>query len=147
MRMNRPIPNKQHFVISRSLQMPAAGGKKLVHVPRPEWWRRLSCKDVDCPAYTKGFDITLPVDRVDLIEAVRHDKTRHHTEVKAGDGLIQFRFPPGQNCYKLEGHLRPVERDPIFLHRRNGDQETRMDYDQFFYRMNEEVKKTEDFRR
>ena len=146
MNLHLPKAHKQQFIVSRSIQVPAVGGKKMVHVPRPQWWKRLSCKDVDCPAYLNGFDITLPVDRQDLIETIRHDRSRHYTEAKAGDGLIQFKFPPVQNCFKHEAHLRPVVRDPIFLHHANGSQR-QMDYDQFFYRMNEEVKKTEDCRR
>jgi hypothetical protein len=137
MNRNRIVQNET-FAADRSVHGVSAGGR-VTHTPRPGWWKKATCKDINCPQYENGWITVLPTSRVDLIQAIK-ESGWHYTEERAGDGLVQFMFPAGQTCYRHingTGHLVPVERDPVFVHRANGHQKVGLDYDQYFSDFNE----------
>ena len=77
-----------------------------------------SCAEVDCDAHLFGWDTILPADdpRCDLVRL----SGRAFTEHREGDGLVTFRHPPGQNCYRLAEHRVPLDRPALYVVR-DGD--------------------------
>lgn len=89
----------------------------------PGFWRKGTCEEVDCPRWLQGW-----VSRIDetteLGQAqahyIRHDKSRKHIESRTADGLTEFRYPPGQTCFRADEHRVRADRPPIYL-KRGGD--------------------------
>ena len=142
--MNRPIPKGESFKANRSVLVQNGQGG-VSHLPRPGFWRKATCRDIDCPLYLNGWKSILPVaDPQGLIHAIRQMGRAGRwtwSEALKGNGMIQFTFPPGLECYlhiaNGVGHLVPVEgKDPDYFHR-VGARRRQVDYDEFWYTMKE----------
>jgi hypothetical protein len=113
-------------------------------VPDPAFWRKATCKEVNCSHWEKGWQTVLdlspqqPGGDLGLMRArynyIRDSSGRSFKEEWVGS-TVTFLFPAGQTCFR--SHQMPVERDPVFLHRPGPAQEARqLDYDEFFDKFN-----------
>ena len=78
--------------------------------------RPATCGEVDCEAIEHGW-FTRVDETTDLgrrqAHYIRHDSGRPHNESRAEDGITEFVFSPGLQCFV--NHRIPLDRDPIFL--------------------------------
>lgn len=89
-------------------------------LPYDTHWERATCEQVECEAYLNGW-VTVLAARDPKCEFIRSKLNGRNTwteEPKAG-GLIEFRFPPGQPCFRAAEHRSPVR--PPLLVRRMGE--------------------------
>ena len=115
--------------------------------PEKTHWRRATCREVDCPHYLLGWTTTLPLERQDLMSMIRTSGLEF-TEAKAGDGLIQFTFTPGQTCFRVSTHRTKAERDPLFRRGHQfGQYGPSLEHDRWMWEMNEHVHRIEVARR
>ncbi len=116
--------NRQHFTIAR---------------PKPDtlhgetdnaFWRRAACSETACPDWLAGWVTILPTTSDDpsmeqlnrrRADYIRHESGRRFTEERAGDALVKFTFPPGQQCFGRE-HWLPKDTEPLLARRQLGRQ-------------------------
>jgi hypothetical protein len=95
---------------------PAAAYKTYgIKAPLATHWRRASCAEVGCPAYLNGWVTIVPVQspQAQYIRAGRSG--RHYSEATGSEqGMTEFRFQPGQPCFRASEHRVPLEREPIY---------------------------------
>jgi len=74
-----------------------------LYAPRATHHERVSCGEAGCPEHARGW-VSLIDERTDLGAAqahyIRHDSGRSYKEERTRDGLIEFRFAPGQRCFR-----------------------------------------------
>lgn len=83
-----------------------------------DFWRKATCEEVDCPRFLQGW-----VSRIDegttLGQAqaayIRSDRSRKALEVRTPEGLTEFRYPPGQTCFRADEHRIRNDRPAIHL--------------------------------
>lgn len=106
--------------------MPASAYKTYAWVrPLSSHWRQARCDEVDCPQYRNGWvTILAETDPAQAGQAayVRQEVSKgwKYTETRIEGGLTEFRFPPGQQCFKASMHRLPTGRPAIWLVR-DGD--------------------------
>ena len=87
-------------------------GKKhyLADNPVATHFRRINCKEAECPNWEQGWKTTLPVGH-ELVEVARHCG-RRFIETNRDDDVIELFFFPEQDCF--EKHMEPIGRPTIF---------------------------------
>lgn len=109
----------------------------------PDYWETANCRDFECPDYLLGWTTSIDTS-TDLGKRqayyIRKDSSREFREEMQGgpEGLVLFRFPPGQKCFRGP-HSLPVQRAPIFKNLIPGLESKTMDSDEFFTEWNETV--------
>jgi hypothetical protein len=99
--------------------MPATAYKTYqVAMPLATHWRAASCAEIDCGYYLNGWQTIVPAGSE--LEALVRGSGRRFTEERQPAGLIEFRFEPGQSCFRESTHRLPVGR-PERLFVRDGD--------------------------
>ncbi len=91
-----------------------------LRAPLATHFRPASCEEVDCQMRQHGWRTTIDVDtELGRRQAhyIRVSSGRRFTEAMEA-GLLQFTFPPGQQCFA--GHRLPLDREPLYLVR-DGD--------------------------
>lgn len=125
--MNQPIPKAIHYRAVRPLN--------------GDFWRRESCREHNCPHYLNGWVTTADplTDWGQLqVDYVRKESKREFWETRLGSGLIEFRFASGQACFRQHQHLKPLERDPLFVKEHGGDRKI-ITPDEHITTMNEQL--------
>lgn len=78
-----------------------------VLAPIKTHWRSATCEEVDCDSFIHGWK-TVVDESTDLGQKqayyIRHDKERKAVETRLSDGLAEFLFPPGQECFLRKQH-------------------------------------------
>jgi hypothetical protein len=101
--LNRIVPN-----------LPAAAYKTYgIRSPMATHFRPATCAEVDCQPYQFGWVTTVPAGSQD--EAVIRRAGRRFFEERVGGGFIQFKFPPGQSCFKVSTHRVSLQRPENFV--------------------------------
>lgn len=90
-----------------------------IKAPLSSHWRKATCAEFGCNAHRNGWRTIVPVNSVQA-QYIRAKSGRRFLEVKQDGGLAEFRFPPGQMCFKAAEHQVPLERPPLFVVR-DGD--------------------------
>ncbi len=96
--------------------------------PLPTHWRRAGCIEVRCEHHLSGWTTAVVPDSDEerlLIRAcvgqIDGWKRGHDgNPVRTPDGLVHYRFPPGQACLRVMSHRVPLDRPAVFRHR-DGD--------------------------
>lgn len=95
-----------------------------VDAPLETHWRRATCEEVECAAYTQGWSSDVPPDsdgeiRIKQIydNEIRRGKV---TTTKTPEGFIRYHFPAGTECFRRIWHRLPLEREATFT-LRSGD--------------------------
>jgi hypothetical protein len=105
------------------------------------YWQRTPCQEGNCRRFTMGFSVlldeSLPKHK-DAADWLRiRPGGRHYTEKKNAEGLTEFGFPPGQQCF--EGHQEPTGKPgKLFLVSPAGQREFTRGQD-FNESMNEDI--------
>ncbi len=105
----------------RNPQLPTGAYKTFqVRSPLATHYRRATCEEVNCEAYTNGWTIK----KSDVDEQMMHaikNSGRHYTEktLELG-GDVYLVFPPGQPCFAASQHVIPLNR-PEFFYAGRGD--------------------------
>jgi len=121
------------------------------YTPLKGYWKPATCRDLNCYEYEHGWISTIPETKLQMIADIyqmRNEGKWEFTEERVdgldpeGPALIRFTFPPGLTCFRHlggTGHMVPVERSPVYLHRPAGrpGQTRRLEEDQFFDAFNE----------
>lgn len=84
--------------------------------PTATHFRPATCEEVECANHVNGWKTIVPV-RSDLADAVR-SSGRVFTEEVIDGGLVEFRFKPGQQCFRAASHRISLQRDQLFMVRR-----------------------------
>lgn len=84
--------------------------------PLATHWRPVTCAEVECDEYVRGFAVVVPVDSPQA-DYVRADRTRRHRESRTPDGLARFEFEPGTAPFSdpRHDHRAPTGRPPLYL--------------------------------
>ena len=103
---------------------PALMYMRTYSIVRPEstHTRPGTCVEVECAAYLYGWVTTIDpnMDKgPQQVAYITQDRTRHYTATSRPDGLVDFTFPAGQQCFG--SHTVILERDPLYLVRRGAD--------------------------
>ncbi|MGW4525190.1 hypothetical protein [Amycolatopsis sp. NPDC004378] len=97
-----------------------------ISAPLDTHWRVRSCAEEQCPAHVNGwksyFDENLDLGRRQAAY-VRTTAGRRFTERRTEEGLTEFTFEPGQDCFSTvvhqgrpqHGHLAPIGRPELFV--------------------------------
>jgi len=97
-----------------------AHARKTYAISRPKstHWRPARCAEVDCSNYRHGWwskiDETTELGQRQAYY-IRKQSGKSFTEEKLPDGLTQFTFPAGQECFAVGEHQALVEREPLFV--------------------------------
>lgn len=88
------------------------------------WWRRVSCERARCAHFLNGW-VTTVDERTERGQAqgayIRRSSGRGFTECRTEAGLTEFRFTPGQTCFRSDTHMeRDLDVPDIHL-KRGGD--------------------------
>ena len=89
----------------------------LIHfkMDRPrDHWREVSCLEIGCVNFANGWKTILSGSDRGNIELIRRSGMGFGEEWRR-DGLVEFTFTPGQECFTGQGggHKKAVERDAI----------------------------------
>ncbi len=100
--MGQPLPSQDHH--------------KAVS-PVETHFRPATCEEVDCPDWFNGFDAFISTDDEARLYYIRYDPRcgQQFVETQESEGLVRFRFPPGQRCFKAYDHKIRLDRAPIYL--------------------------------
>ncbi len=94
-----------------------------LRAPVTTHWRKATCAEVDCPAYSNGWrtdvDETSPLGQFQA-SYIRKESGRGFTEHRDARGMTVFVFEAGHRCFGSDQHVAPLERDPVGLVR-DGD--------------------------
>jgi len=90
-----------------------------VTMPIPTHFRPATCAEVQCRAHVNGWKTIVPTDSPQA-QYIRSASGRKFVETRAADGLAEFRFEAGQQCFAASEHRASLERDPNFTVRENG---------------------------
>jgi hypothetical protein len=97
-----------------------------VSSPRSTHTKPATCAEFGCIAHFKGWDTVVPETSPDpqaftaatvraaakgLLDMYR----RHCTEERMPDGMVKFRFPPGQRCFRWESHRVSLNRPELYI--------------------------------
>lgn len=87
--------------------------------PKETHWRKATCEEAECWRFLQGFRVPLepandkPIrggtSMKSTVEWMRAEKSMGRlafTETRIGDGIVDFVFPPGHQCF--EGHALPI---------------------------------------
>lgn len=83
--------------------------------PLSTHWRKATCDEVDCRAYTDGWETIVGADS-EQADYIRHRSGRAYQETRTADGLARFRFAPEQRCFSSWQHRIKVGRPEIWTH-------------------------------
>lgn len=78
-------------------------------------YRRASCREVECAAWTSGFRSTVDVATELGVAQARYiegHSGRHYTRTQVGT-VVTYDFPAGQRCFRQ--HQVPLEREPFYI--------------------------------
>lgn len=86
--------------------------------PLTTHWRAARCEEYGCERFLHGW-VTRVDESTDLGQQqahyIRHDRSRKHKETKSAEGLTEFWFEAGQECFDSQGqHRMQLERTPVF---------------------------------
>lgn len=104
--------NYKHFVVNSPL--------------RTHFRAARSCEEAECPRYSNGFRVTLDPGNERFERQVAAIKTsrKGYTVEKLESGLVEFTFPPGQDCFDLPNHRIRLDRDELYGVRESPDART-----------------------
>lgn len=85
-----------------------------LRAPKETHYRPATCEDIRCPAWLNGWKTVVPSDSLQA-QYIRAKAGRQYTEAPAGNGLAEFRFPAGQRCFGADKHVKPLEREPLYI--------------------------------
>lgn len=90
--------------------------------PLSTHWRPAnSCEEIQCQNYLRGFKVTLDPSDEKFERRAYLIKTsgRKYTVEKNEAGLIEYIFPPGQDCFELPNHRVRLDIPQRYLVREN----------------------------
>lgn len=92
--------------------------------PLQTHFRKATCAEVECPGYVNGWVTRVPVGS-QAEQYIRSGSSgRRFTETtgssQLNEGVAEFRFFPGQQCFASDKHRVPLEREPFYI-ARGGD--------------------------
>jgi hypothetical protein len=87
--------------------------------PLATHFRTATCAEVNCAGYERGFKTIVPADGPQATY-IRAQSGRRFIETRQPDGMVEFVFPPGQQCFQSAGHRLPLHREPTY-YVRDGD--------------------------
>lgn len=92
---------------------------------------------VDCPMYANGWVTRVPNDSPQAYY-IRKDSGRRFIERYEEEGMVEFHFEPGQECFQGPKHQHRIllGRTPIFI-KETVERRRRMDWTEFSDDMNE----------
>lgn len=103
------VPGRQHFVAQAQDGWTVDRFGKRVPV-LGSYWEPALCSDSNCKRFTMGFSVLLDESLPKHKDAADWLRTRpggrHFIERVNEEGLTEFGFPPGQQCF--EGHQEPT---------------------------------------
>jgi hypothetical protein len=105
-------------------------------------FRPATCAEVNCPDYLNGWRTLLPVNH-EHIDFIRHQTGRHFTEGRIGEGLIEFRFPAGQPCFRTSQHRVQNGRPPGLLVQTRDHRVIEQEPERWLGEFNDEVARAE----
>lgn len=91
--------------------------------PLATHWRRATCAEVDCVAWSGGWITTID-ESTDLGrrqgQIVRANRKGQYREARNEAGLTTFTFPAGAQCFNASTHRVKVERPMLYYRRSAG---------------------------
>lgn len=90
-----------------------------LRAPLSTHFRKATCREVNCPAYLNGWRTIVGTGSVQA-QYIRAKSERVFTEHPQDGGMVEFRFPPGQMCFRAAEHRAPLHREPLYIVR-DGD--------------------------
>ena len=106
--------------------------------PLPTHFRRATCAEVDCPHFLKGW-ITIVPTVSDKADYIRHTSGRRFKEIKQEQGMSEFRFPPGQTCFRRDQHVHPNGTPSLLVREAGGQRKIIKEVKRFTGEMNDVV--------
>lgn len=84
--------------------------------PLSTHFREARCAEVGCAHHLAGWvtrvDTSTHLGRMQA-EYIRHSSHRAFSERRMGDGLVEFLFKPGQECFRA--HRVQLEKPPLYV--------------------------------
>ena len=114
-----------------------------IKAPISSHWRQAGCEEVDCRQYEYGWE-THCATGTDLgkkqIAYLRSgDSGRRFTERMDVDGILIFKFPPGEQCFR--DHIKKMEEKGHLLLRESNGQRQLLESDRWLWDFNESMEK------
>jgi hypothetical protein len=102
--------------------LPAAAFRSFsILKPAETHTRPATCREADCEAYRSGWVTIAPEgERADYVRTLAQvapgrDHRWSFSEVPAGAGLVEFRFPAGQPCLRYWTHRVSLDRPELYV--------------------------------
>lgn len=110
---NLPGPHRPFFGMP-----PTAVRSFAIKAPRATHFRPATCAEIECAHWRDGWatfiDESTGQGRQQA-QYIRARSERAFTEERKPDGRTAFLFKPGQRCFRSDGHVVPLEREPLFV--------------------------------
>lgn len=92
--------------------------------PLQTHFRKATCAEVECPGYVNGWVTRVPAGS-QAEQYIRSGSSGRRFHESTGyselaEGVAEFMFPPGQQCFASDKHRVPLEREPFYI-ARGGD--------------------------
>lgn len=114
-----------------------------ITMPPSTHFRPVSCADIGCKHYVMGWVTTIDVStQLGQAQAdyIRHKSERSFVECQVSDSLVEFRFFPGQRCFR-EHKQRAHEVPPIFSVTAGGQRQVYREVERWQNDFNETMEK------
>ena len=85
-----------------------------VRSPLRTHYRKATCQEVQCPAYTNGWHYRIEHLTPELLYAALHSG-RKYRQVDVTEGESYLVFEPGQICFDYKTHYLPLERPEFYF--------------------------------
>lgn len=82
--------------------------------PQQTHFRRATCAEIACEAYTKGWQLHKEILSPELLHTVE-TAGRSYTEVPVREGETWLVFPPGQPCFAAAAHRIRLDKPELFV--------------------------------
>ena len=115
-----------------------------IKAPLSTHWREATCEEVDCRKNIMGWethcntDTELGRNQVAYIRAGKSE--RRFTERVDVEGVIIFRFSPGQQCFT--NHIKKIEGKGHLLLRESGGQRQLLEPERWMWEFNESMERS-----
>lgn len=87
--------------------------------PLKTHWRPATCAEVDCPQYTKGWQVRVENLTPEMLHAAK-TCGRKYSELRVAEGETWLVYEAGQSCFRASQHRVKLDRQEIYI-ARDGD--------------------------
>lgn len=82
--------------------------------PQNTHFRPATCAEVECEAYTQGWQLRKEILSLELLHTVE-TSGRSYREMRIAEGETWLVFAPGQPCFRAGAHRIRLERPELFV--------------------------------